>query len=61
MSFDYETETSDEAIRAVVAEIKGAPLKPLSPDEQLERERWGEDGRGRQNLLALTKNNTVLR
>jgi hypothetical protein len=43
MSFDYTaTDTPDDVVRSVAAEINGGGLKPLSDDERLEREIWRE-------------------
>ena len=42
--FDYSaTDTSDDVVRSVAAEISGGGLKPLSDEERLERQIWREE------------------
>jgi hypothetical protein len=44
MAFDYTaTDTPDEVIRAVVAEMRDADLKPISEDERLKRQLWRDE------------------
>ena len=43
IKFDYDADTPDEKIRAVVAEISGTPLKPLSEYERLQRQLWRDE------------------
>jgi hypothetical protein len=48
IEFDYsDADTPDEVVRSVAAEMSGGRLNPLSEDERLERERWREELRRR--------------
>jgi hypothetical protein len=43
-TFNYsQTDTPDDVVRAVAAEMSGRELKPLSDQERLERELWREE------------------
>jgi iron only hydrogenase large subunit-like protein len=44
MTFNYEnTDTPDDVVRSVAAEMSGGGLKPLSEDERLQREQWRQE------------------
>ncbi len=56
MGFDYSnTETDDEAVRTVAAEISGGGLQPLSAEEQIAREYWRERQRQRDQQMRLER------
>jgi hypothetical protein len=60
--FDYTaTDTPDDVVRKVVADISGRRLRPLTNGERMEREAWRSEMACVLNLLALTKNSTAQR
>jgi len=48
VAFDYTDNTDDETARRVAAEMSGAGLAPLTPEQELEREEWRRDYLARQ-------------